>query len=69
MAKITISDYVEHRYPNHMRWVDNEQQERHQRSGGLAPYKVCSVEIRKENECQIQIHWQAPMNPSLTPER
>lgn len=45
MAKITIADYVEHKYPNHMRWVDNEQEERYQRSGGLAPYKVCSVEV------------------------
>lgn len=45
MAKITIVDYVENAYPNHMRWVDNEQQERYQRSGGLTPYKVCLVEV------------------------
>ena len=45
MAKITIVDYVENQHPNHMRWIDNEQQERHIRSGGLAPYKVCLVEV------------------------
>jgi hypothetical protein len=28
-----------------MRWVDNEQFERYQKSGGLAPYKVCLVEV------------------------
>jgi len=45
MAKITITDYVENEYPNHMRWIDNEQQERYARSGGLAPYKVCLVDV------------------------
>jgi hypothetical protein len=45
MAKITIIDYVESMHPNHMRWIDNEQYERYQRSGGLAPYKVCIVEV------------------------
>lgn len=28
-----------------MRWVDNEQMERHERSGGLSPYKVCLVDV------------------------
>jgi len=45
MAKVTIADYMEGEHPNPMRWVDNEQQERYQRSGGLAPYKVCTVEV------------------------
>ena len=45
MAKITIVDYVEDTYPNHMCWIDNEQHGRYQRSAGLAPYKVCLVEV------------------------
>jgi hypothetical protein len=45
MARVTITDYVEAKHPNSMRWVDNEQHERYVRSGGLTPYKVCTVEV------------------------
>ena len=45
MARITIADYDAYAYPNHMRWVDNEQFDRYQKSGGLAPYKVCVVDV------------------------
>ncbi|MGC4061389.1 MAG: hypothetical protein QM749_11325 [Aquabacterium sp.] len=45
MAKITITDYVLSEHPNHMGWIDNEQKVRHEKSDGLAPYKVCLVEV------------------------
>jgi hypothetical protein len=45
MAKITIVDNAVHKYPNHMSSVDDEQETRFRKSGGLTPYKVCLVEV------------------------
>ena len=45
MAKITIVDFVENQYPNHMGWIDDEQLERYRKTGGLTPYKVCLVDV------------------------
>lgn len=60
MARITIIDYVQNEYPNHMRWVDNEQLERYQRSGGLTDYKVCLVEV-----CSFQFVFHSVMQAEL----
>ena len=60
MAKITITDYIENQYPNHMQWVDNEQQVRYTRSGGLSPYKVCLVEV-----CGFQFIFHSVMQVEL----
>lgn len=45
MAKITIKDFRTGDYPNHMWYIDNVQLRRYQSTKGLAPYKVCLVDV------------------------
>lgn len=60
MAKITITGYVAGQHPNPMRWVDNEQQERYLKSGGLTPYDVCLVDV-----CGFQFFFHSVMQAQL----
>ena len=45
MSSIRIQDFDPEDHPNPMRYVDDAQRIRYERSGGLAPYKVCAIDV------------------------
>lgn len=45
MPKIAIEDFDRKKHRNYMQYIDDEQLDRYEHSGGLAPYKVCIVEV------------------------
>ena len=47
MPQIVIEQFDVNRHPNPMRWVDDSQRQRHQRSPNLVPYSVCLVIVKK----------------------
>ncbi|MBV8659887.1 MAG: hypothetical protein JO142_18870 [Burkholderiales bacterium] len=45
MAKIVIENFDQTRHSNPIWYIDSEQRVRYERTGGLAPYRVCLVEV------------------------